>query len=69
MKRRGFFKSIGLGALAISAVPLAGLNRSQMGDYVHDPKDYAFVPEEPEEFQEFEVDVPEDWAEEEIIWV
>ena len=69
MKRSEFFKSIGLGALAMAAVPLAGSNRDTMGDYVHDPEDYAFVSEEPEEFQELEVDVPEDWAEEEIIWI
>ena len=46
MKRSEFFKSIMLGGLAMgAAAPLAGLNRNAMGDYVHDPMDYANVPE------------------------
>ena len=72
MKRRSFIKGAGLGAAAL-AVPIASATASNytvtMGDYVHDPADWALVPEEPEEFQEYEVDIPEDWAEEDIILI
>jgi len=68
MKRRNFFKNIGLGAAAI-AVPTFANAANTMSDFEHDPMDYAVVPEEPEEFQEYEVDIPEDWAEESIIFI
>ena len=68
MKRREFFKSAGVGAAAVVAAPVMAHVAEEEGVFVHDPRDYAHVPEEVEEFQEYEVDVPEDSAEEEIIW-
>jgi len=69
MTRKDFFKSAGLGAMAMAASPLAANSKKGDGVFVHDPQDYAYVPEEPEEFQEYEVCVPEDWSEEDIVWV
>jgi len=68
MKRREFLMT-GAGAAALAAVPSVARGVNKMEEYVHDPRDYATVPEEPEEFQEYEVDVPEDWAEEELVWI
>lgn len=69
MKRSEFFKSIMLGGVAAVAAPLAVSNKNEMEKFVHIPMDYTDVPEEAEELQEYEVDVPEDWAEEEIVWI
>ena len=68
MKRRGFVKSLGIGA-ALAATPMAFSSGSSKAPFVHDPADYATVPEEDEEFQELEIDVPSDWAEESIVWL
>ena len=69
MKRADFFKSIGLGAMAAIVSPSIIKGKEPMKDFTHDPQDWAMVQEEPEEFQELEVDVPEDWVEEEIVWM
>jgi len=71
MKRRNFIKGVGLGAaaLATAGTAKAFTTSKTMEEFVHNPADWVLVPEEPEEFQEYEVDVPEDWAEEDIIWV
>lgn len=69
MKRRDFFKRAGVGAAAMAAAPTTMvMAANEKGTFTHDPSDYGFVSEEAEEFQEYEIDVPEDWAEEEIIW-
>ena len=69
MKRRDFIKGTALAGAVIST-PIIAKEATFMGEsYMHDSADYAEVPEEDEEFQEYEIDVPEDWAEEEIVWI
>ncbi len=70
MKRRNFFKNVGIGLAAAtlpSAIVNAGVKQNTMEEFIHNPADYAQVPEETEEFQEYEIDIPEDWAEEDIV--
>lgn len=69
MKRRDFIKGTALAGAVIST-PIIAKEATFMGEsYMHDSADYAEVLEEDEEFQEYEIDVPEDWAEEEIVWI
>ena len=65
MKRRDFMK----GAVMAGAVAVApGVNIGSEG-FEHDPQDYAELTDGPYEFEEYEIDVPEDWAEEEIEYI
>ena len=69
MKRRSFIKGAGIGLAAVASPAIvSAVSRKESDVFVHNPEDYAFVPEEDYEFQEYEVDVPEDWVEEDIVW-
>jgi hypothetical protein len=67
MKRRNFFRAIGIGAVA-SVAPSLTIGQKQAEQFNHDPIDYSLVPEELEEDQEYEIDVPEHMESGEIVW-
>ena len=53
MKRRDFMKVAGASAVAAS-VPAMAMSQKRSKPFRHDPKDYALVAEEAEEFQELD---------------
>ena len=66
MKRRRFFSSMGFAAVA-AAVP-SMVKAQEEKAFAHSPWDYAQVQEEPEEFQELEVDFTPEQDRMDIIW-
>lgn len=65
MKRRNFFASLGL-ATAMFAAPSI-VSATQI-PFAHTPEDYAQVAEEPEEFQEWEIDFSPTEDAMDIVW-
>jgi hypothetical protein len=66
MKRRNFFASLGL-ATAMVAVPSIA-NAATGAKFAHVPRDYAQVQEEPEEFQDLDEALTNEWYAQDIAW-